>query len=84
MFCSVSKRIHRNPPEEQRKFFFALLKTWIHLINLTRARPILQKSRYRILLICMWNLAFIEEQKRTARKGAEWCAIIFISIIVFS
>ncbi len=42
---------------------------------MNQAHLILQKSRYMILLICMWNWAFMEERKRNNR---------FISIIVFS
>ncbi len=33
VLCSVSERIHKYPPEEQRKFSFVLLQTLINLIN---------------------------------------------------
>ncbi len=37
MFCSVSERMHRNPPEKQVKFSFVLLKPWINLINFNKS-----------------------------------------------
>ncbi len=36
-----------------------------------------------ILLICMWNWPFMEEQKSTAGKGAEWGAIIVLSRLLY-
>ncbi len=80
VLCSVSECIHRNLPEEAH-VPVTLLKTWINLINLNQARPILQNSRDTILLICMWNWAFM------AYKSAplKWGAIIVLSrFTVFS
>ncbi len=66
MLCSVSERIHSNLPEEAHVLCQAFKN---NLINLNQARPILLNSHYMILLICMWNWAFMEEQKSTAGKG---------------
>ncbi len=60
------------------------LKTLINLSTLiTQAHPILQKSRYMILLIYTWKWAFMEEWKRTAGNGAEWGAIIVLSRLLY-
>ncbi len=70
VFCSISERIHSNPPEQSKFFFYAFknMNKSNKLIN--QACPILQKSRYLILLICTGNWAFMMERNCTA-KGTE-------------
>ncbi len=85
VLCSVSERIeriHGYPPEEQRKFPFPLFKNIKKSKStlITQASSILQMSCYTILLICTWKLAFMEEWKRPAGKGAEWGAIIILHL----
>ncbi len=76
---------HRNPPEEQREFSLALLKTWINLKQFIKsskshfAKVTLQDFTYLHM-----KLGFYEWTKAHSRKGGGMgLKNHFISIIVF-
>ncbi len=81
VLCSVSER---KPPEEPRKFSFALLKIWINLINLNNS------STSHLAKVTLYDFTDLHVKigffgGGKAGKRAEWGAIIVLSrLLVFS